>query len=363
MYGCALTNDLKATTQSPVPIVSALTASIGNGGAQYALSDTGLMIYVVGARGVTGDSMPHWIDFEGVETPLFPEPTDLFSPAISPDGTRIAFHEGYGDAIVVHEIRRGIQTPVYPTEFRQYRPIWSPDGKRIVFSGQTEEHRVPSLMIVPADGETAPVRVGKGDLLEQFPSDWSRDGTMILYDEPRPDTRRDILIYHVETGEIETVIASRAEDRHARFSPDGEWIVYSSDLSGTKEIYLRRLDGAGSRLQVSVGGGAAPRWAPDGSSVYYMVSRLTMTGRAGTLMRVAIALTTDPPTIGAPEPAVELKPSLFSDHQYDIDPSGERILIIKMAESGDAESSTRIHLVMNWFEELERALSRNGESP
>lgn len=94
-----------------------------------------------------------------------------------------------------------------------------------------------------------------------------------------------------------------------------------------------------------------------------MVSHLTMAGRAGTLMRVAIDLTTDPPTIGAPEPAVELKPRLFSDREYDIDPSGERILIIKRAESGDAESSTRIHRVMNWFEELDWVLSRDGESP
>jgi Tol biopolymer transport system component len=199
--------------------------------------------------------------------------------------------------------------------------------------------------------------------MEQFPSDWSRDGTMILFDEPRPDTRRDILICHVETGEIETVVATRAEDRHARFSPDGDWIAYSSDISGTNEIYLRRLEGTGSRLQISVGGGAAPRWAPDGTSVYYMVSRLITTGRSATLMRVAVDLSAEPPTIGTPEPALELKPSLFSDNEYDIDPSGERIVVLRMALSGDAESSTRIHLVMNWFEELERALSRNGESP
>ena len=364
MFGCALTNDFKAPTQAPMPIVSELTASVGNGGAQFALSDNGLMIYVVGEQGGTGQSIPVWIDFEdGVETPLFPEPTDLFSPAISPDGSRIAFHEGYGDAIVVHEIRRGILTPVYPTEFRQSTPVWSPDGKRIVFGGQTEEHFVPSLMSILADGESVPVRLSKGTNQEQFPSDWSRDGSMILFDEPRPDTRRDILVYHVESGEIESVIASPAEDALGRFSPDGDWIAYQSNLSGTNEIYLRRLDGAGARLQISVGGGEAPRWAPDGTSVYYMVSRMTATGRSATFWRVAVDLSAEPPTIGAPEPALEVKPSLFGDNEYDIDPSGERILIVKKAVSGDAQSSTRIHLVMNWFEELAEILSQNGDSP
>ncbi len=207
------------------------------------------------------------------------------------------------------------------------------------------------------------MRLSKGTLLEQMPSDWSRDGSMILFDEPRPDTRRDILVYHVESGEIETVVASPADDSLGRFSPEGDWIAYQSNLSGTNEIYLRRLDGAGARLQISVGGGEAPRWAPDGTSVYYMVSRMTATGRSATFWRVAVDLTAEPPTIGAPEPAVEVKPSLFGDNEYDIDPSGERILIVKIAVFGDAESNTRIHLVMNWFDELDKLLSQNGDSP
>ncbi len=88
-----------------------------------------------------------------------------------------------------------------------------------------------------------------------------------------------------------------------------------------------------------------------------------MTGRAATLMRVAVDLTTDPPTIGAPEPALELKPSLYPDHEYDIDPSGERILVLWFEDTGDADSSARIHLVMNWFEELDRLLSSDGGRP
>ena len=79
-------------------------------------------------------------------------------------------------------------------------------------------------------------------------------------------------------------------------------------------------------------------------------------------MRAVIDLATKPPTIGAPAPALELKPSLFNG-EYDLDPSGKRILVLKVAETEDTESRARIHLAINWFDELERVLSSDGGPP
>jgi len=360
LFGCDLAGDLTSCVRPPVPIVSDLTAATGNGGAQFAFSETGVMIYVSGVQGGRGTTMPSWIDFHGRETPLLPEPAALFSPAISPDGSRIAFQEGPG-TIAVYEIRRGILSPVYPTEERQRRPVWSPDGKQIVFSSTTSENFVPSLVIVSANGEKAPVRIGSGVLSEQNSSDWSRDGEKILFDEAQKTTRYDIFIHHVDSGKAETVIASPGDDTDGRFSPDGEWIAYQSNVSGAQEIYLHHLGGSGPRLQVSVGGGTKPRWAPDGKAIYYVTTHPAPSGLGGTLWQVPIDLHAEPPSIGAPKTAVELKPNLAGD-QYDLDPSGERILALKWAWAHEGESRARIHLVMNWFSELDRKLAGGGAS-
>ena len=68
----------------------------------------------------------------------------------------------------------------------------------------------------------------------------------------------------------------------ATFSPDGRWVTYSSNESGRTEVYAVPFPGSGPRVQISVGGGFAPRWRRDGRELYYS------TGRA------VVALTVEP---------------------------------------------------------------------
>ena len=58
-------------------------------------------------------------------------------------------------------------------------------------------------------------------------------------------------------------------DRDPSFSPDGRWVAYSSNESGTYEIYVRPFPAAGGRWQVSDGGGRFPRWSGDGKELFY----------------------------------------------------------------------------------------------
>jgi eukaryotic-like serine/threonine-protein kinase len=62
------------------------------------------------------------------------------------------------------------------------------------------------------------------------------------------------------------VLQTAANEGTGQFSPDGRWIAYQSDESGVAEIYVRAFPTLGRRLQVSVRGGARPRWRRDGKS-------------------------------------------------------------------------------------------------
>jgi hypothetical protein len=65
-----------------------------------------------------------------------------------------------------------------------------------------------------------------------------------------------------------------ANENTGAFSIDGEWVAYDSDLSGRHEVYLTRADGTGTPIQVSVGGGEAPRFGRNGTTLYYRQHRM-----------------------------------------------------------------------------------------
>ena len=63
---------------------------------------------------------------------------------------------------------------------------------------------------------------------------------------------------------------TRFDEREGRFSPDGHWIAYSSDVSGKREIYVRSFPGPSGEWQISSGGGKSPKWSDDGTKIYYL---------------------------------------------------------------------------------------------
>lgn len=59
-------------------------------------------------------------------------------------------------------------------------------------------------------------------------------------------------------------------EQWARLSPDGRFVAYVSDESGTDQIYVTRFPQPTDRWHVSTAGGALPQWSPDGRTLYYL---------------------------------------------------------------------------------------------
>src|SRR5215470_6586495 len=59
-------------------------------------------------------------------------------------------------------------------------------------------------------------------------------------------------------------------DVAAQFSPDGKWIAYWSDESGTQQIYVQPFPQTGEKVQISVDGGNQPRWRGDGKELFFV---------------------------------------------------------------------------------------------
>jgi hypothetical protein len=133
-----------------------------------------------------------------------------------------------------------------------------------------------------------------------------------------------------------------------QFSPDGHWIAYTSDESGSDEIYVREFssgsaqrswDAAGKWL-ISKGGGTDPRWRGDGKELFYVASD-------GKLMSVDISAKSVF-EVGAPRPLFQLPPGFIG---FEVTADGRRFLIgAPVALSASAPFT----VVLNWQTTLKK---------
>ena len=110
-----------------------------------------------------------------------------------------------------------------------------------------------------------------------------------------PDGRR--VCYTVTPGELHCQAATGGA-----LSPDGRWLAYTSGESGAQEVFIRPFPNVGdARVQVSPGGGTAPRWSHDGREVYYLG---TETGGASLRLSLTAVPVVTGPSLGVGTPVV-----------------------------------------------------------
>jgi Tol biopolymer transport system component len=138
-------------------------------------------------------------------------------------------------------------------------------------------------------------------------------------------------------------VASEFNERAAAFSPNGRWVAYISNRSGRTEVYTTSYPEPGAPISISTSGGTEPAWSPAGGELFF---------RSGNAMMVVPVRLEPELRIGTPELLFE-GPYVGGPYyrNYDVTRDGQRFVMVK----SEAEASTaRIHVVLNWREELEQ---------
>ncbi len=243
---------------NPVPVSNEVVWSL-QAVAQYDVSSEGHLIYISGNQSDSGWKLAYHsrngdgeIDALNVETKLY------YSPAISPDGRHVAvdFHNPRSGKreLEVIDPETGNVTPIM-TSANVWTPVWSPNGERVVFSAQSEETNTGSVVWRSVDLSDDVELLYKTENWSG-PDSWSPDGKTILINELKPpeDGGREFLFYDVETGNVTPFLSSNYDEEDGRFSPDGRWIAYTSDRSGTQEVWVTSVVPGGGQTKVSNGG-------------------------------------------------------------------------------------------------------------
>jgi Tol biopolymer transport system component len=171
----------------------------------------------------------------------------------SPDGKYLAFaaKRGPRDDILVVDVDRNKEVERIELKLSGVTtPSWSPDGKQLVFTGY--EGGLSDLYVVNRDGS------GLKQLTEDKYADlhpvWAPDGTSIAFATDRgPETdfrtlaagNFRIALYDLGTGSVRVLDQmDHGKNVSPQWSPDGRSLAFVSDRNGVSNIFLYDLDGS-----------------------------------------------------------------------------------------------------------------------
>ena len=195
-------------------------------------------------------------------------------PAISPDGTKVAFSSMDTGVWYVHLINMDGTDLVQLTTFSSAVPHWSPDGLRLIFNSDHDDEPkdTPDLWGMDLDGTKLVEYVDRPPTAD-FNGQWSPDGNRILFVSDR-DGDYNLYVIDIDGTGLKRLTSHQAADYNPCWSPDGSKIAFVSDRSGNLDIYMMDSNGSNVvRLTAYSGFDSAPAWSPLGNRIVFESDR------------------------------------------------------------------------------------------
>jgi Tol biopolymer transport system component len=335
-------------TGAEVPVVEKLRAYYGY--TAFSASKTGTLVFRTGDQ---GRFKLAWFDRAGKQSGPIDQKSGRkwtegilpLSPSLSPDGSMVATvqnqpSDGAYGIWVSALTRTNIEYPVTAARNAEY-PVWSPDGNRIAYSA-SPKGGARDLFVKRLD------EPGDGKLVfhsanDKWPVDWSSDGrNLLLFFMNDAQGRSGLWVVPLTGNSPPTPIPGAPTDiKEARFSPDGHWLAYTSDQSGTSIVYIQDFPKGESRIPISDRGASNPQWRRDGSELFYLSSQ-------DDLMSVPIGRTNG---LSAGTPQRLFKTSSIGINPYTVTPDGQHFLVQMPVEDSQVPV---ISVTLNWTAALKK---------
>ena len=336
-----------------MPVLEGVASGPGAGGAQFAVSDSGALVFLSG-----GSQLPPlpiaWLGKDGQTRPLRQTPALYFVIAFSPDGQRLAMDIRDGDEadIWIYEWARDAMYRLTSNPGRDVSPVWSPDGGWIAFSSTRGDQRTPNLYCQRADGTGEVLRLTES-ATAQFATSWHPSGRFLAFNDTSGRTHISILELSGDgssgwkPAKAGALQQSPSVQNNAAFSPDGHWVAYTSAETGSLEVYVRPFPGAGGRVRISTSGGQHPMWSRKRSELFYR------SVDENAIMVAPYRVEGDTFHVDKPNrwsaTAIESRGPL---RNFDLHPDGDRFAV--MIPAGEERKRDHVTIILGFADELRR---------
>jgi len=366
--------------QTPVSEQPLVGGTIG--GADFAISRSGTLVYIPGTVASEVRRSLVWVDRRGREEPIAAPLRAYTLLRLSPDGTRVALDiRDQQNDIWVWDLARQTLTPLTFSPAADRNPVWTPDSRRIIFASTRDG--ALHLYWQAADGTGSVERLttptdgaGAGFFLLPMAVSGDGDGMRVLLNRggdlavltikasgvsaSRPHAGGEKPAQGVASPSpaaessrtTKVLFETPFTEDNAEISPDGRWLAYQSNESNPSQVYVRPFPNVDDgRWQVSTTGGVKPAWARNGRELFYVAPDHEF-------MAVPVMPATTTFLWGNPVKLFDA-PYYYSavNRTYDIGADG-RFLMINDATPKDPSTTTPASLmvVLNWTEELKQRL-------
>ncbi len=310
----------------------------------HSVSGDGTLVYVTYA---TIPGQLAWVDRQGKVLETIGDPDDgLLWPALSPDEKHAALTTGFRllsgeESLWIYDLSTGSRRRLTFEGEAAACASWSQDGGTIAFSSFSTAHGI-SAKLIASDGSSESETVAQTAVFPYY----APDGKSLIYTHIGGGN---FDIWHLPLhgdGRPSSFLSTEHNEGMARVSPDGRYVAYQSNESGSLEVYLRRYPSGEGKWLVSAEGGISPVWSRRGDKLYYF--------RENDLMEVNVS-TSPSLKLGTPrmlfrhEPCGHpLIPGLSEG--FDVSGDGQRFLMVTPTKAGKRGGNLRI--VENWFSEF-----------
>jgi Tol biopolymer transport system component len=331
-----------------VPIAEQVQMNLSEVRAAFSVSENGVLVFQSIVSAVGTGSQLFWFDRDGKREGRQGETFFGANPRLSPDGQRIVvsnfdFQAGATDLWLYDSALTRKTRFTFDPAFDS-NPVWSPDGRSIIFSSDRKARLMYDIYQKDATGARDEELLFESNENKR-PSSCSADGRFLAYTKlDGPVGKGDIWVLPL-TGERKPfpfIQTSQFGEGRAQFSPDGRFIAYDSDESGTRQVYVAAFPGPGGKQQVSPSGGEDPVWRRDGRELFFLAG--------GKIMAAEVKTNGSGLDIGNAQLLFDPHSGFGGFAHYDVTRDGNRFIVATLGEGGSAP----MNLVVNWTADLKK---------
>jgi serine/threonine protein kinase len=331
----------------PVPIAEHVAVNGATARPLFSASQTGTLIYQSGET--SGGWNLLWFDRDGKQRGSIVQVDRYLTPTLSPDGKRLAAMifagaQGIGD-IWIFDLTRGTSTRLTFGGDSHLDPVWAPDGKTVFYASTAKGP--PHIYAKAADGSGPERTVLESPDTVELPRGVSPDGRFLVYERRMNKTETGYHLWVLPLfgdGKPFPIVQDAFDEGLPAVSPDGKWMVYQSNESGRREVYITAFPGGGAKWQVSTSGGTSAKWRRDSKELFFL-------DPTDKIVAVDVNASGNAVRLGTSHDLFQTVGIQREYGPFDVSADGKRFLL----NSGNLkEGSDPFTLVLNWPAELKK---------